>query len=100
GIPQFIERADLMDRTISIEMQTIPDHQKKDWESVSAAFEVDRPKILVGLFTIISKALAGYPFVKPSKLPRLAGLGKIMWAAEKHLGWEEGEFQRIWDSNT
>jgi putative DNA primase/helicase len=100
GIPQFVERADLMDRCISIELQTIKEEDRKVWEDFVVEFDKDRPKILGGIFNVIAQAMLDRPTVKPTKLPRLAGFGKTMWAAEKHLGWEPGEFQRIWDSNT
>jgi hypothetical protein len=72
GINVVVSRADLIDRSIIIELDRIPEDERKEESNIWTALEQDRAKIVGGALTTLSKAMALYPNVKLDKLPRMA----------------------------
>ena len=80
GINQIITQADLLDRSIPIELQRIPEEKRLTEEELWQSFNKDKPLILGAIFDIISKAVAIYPTVKLNRLPRMADFAKWGYA--------------------
>lgn len=72
GIPDFVEREDLADRSIHIYLPTISESQRRDDDSVWSKFEELRPLLLGSLLNMVAKSQAGFDNVHLSKLPRMA----------------------------
>lgn len=76
GINSFITRADLLDRTIILELGRIPDEKRLPEDELWRKFEETRPVILGGIFDVLSKAMSLYGYNVPAKLPRMADFAK------------------------
>jgi len=72
GITDLITRADLADRTVKINLPTIPMHKRKDENEVAKQFKIDGPKIMGGLLNLLSETLEKIPTTHVSKKPRMA----------------------------
>jgi len=76
GINSFITRADLLDRTIILELGRIPDDKRLPEDELWQRFEEERSKILGGIFDILSRAMSLYGSNVPDRLPRMADFAK------------------------
>lgn len=76
GINSFITRADLLDRSIILEVQRIPEDKRLPEDELWRRFEAERPKILGGIFDVLSKAMGLYGSYVPDRLPRMADFAK------------------------
>lgn len=76
GINSFITRADLLDRAIILEIERISEDKRLAEDELWQKFEAERPKILGGIFDILSRAMSLYGSDVPDKLPRMADFAK------------------------
>lgn len=72
GINVVATRPDLLDRSLLLGLERIPEDERKEENEVWEDFNSDKPKMLGAIFNTISKALTIYPNVKLSKLGRMA----------------------------
>lgn len=72
GINQVITKPDLLDRSILIKMKRIAPEQRLPEKDFWAAFHNDKPQILGAIFDVLVKALALYPTIELSEVPRMA----------------------------
>ena len=86
GIQNVAKRADLLDRSILVELLRIKDEKRKELSEIMANFERDRAEILGGIFDTLSKAMAIYPTVKLCNLPRMADFARWGYAIGEALG--------------
>lgn len=86
GINNIVERADLLDRSILIELSRIKEEERQGLSEVLNNFEEDLPEILGGIFDILSRAMAIYPTVKLDKLPRMADFARWGYAIAEAMG--------------
>ena len=86
GIQNVAKRADLLDRSILIELLRIKDEKRKELSEIMSSFEADRADILGGIFDNLSKAMAIYPTVKLCNLPRMADFARWGYAIGEALG--------------
>jgi hypothetical protein len=99
GIDAIIERADLLDRALIIDLPRISDTQRRQRTSLWAAFEEQRPAILGALLDAVVIALKRHADVRLSTLPRLADFAAWAVASEPGLGLEEGAFVAAYSAN-
>lgn len=98
GIDDIAKRQDLLDRSIvllpaiSEENRT---HEKTFWD----CFEKAQPRILGALLDILSGAIKDLPNTKLTVKPRMADFALLGTAAEKALGWNQGDFLRCYNTN-
>ena len=92
GIPDFITRPDLADRTIIIDLPEISDENRKIERILWAEFENDRAEILGVLLDAVVIALRNYRNLKIEKLPRMADFAHWVASAEDALPWKKGSF--------
>src|SRR5262249_14290503 len=63
SIEDVIGQPDLLDRSLAIELEPIPDEKRKTEAQLWAAFDAARPGILGGLLDVVAKALQLLPDV-------------------------------------
>jgi hypothetical protein len=89
GIPDLATRPDLLDRAVVLRLPRIPEEKCVDEETLDAGFRAAHPRILGALFDALSKALARYPHVRPTRVPRMADFARFAMAAAEALGYSE-----------
>ncbi|WP_432354603.1 hypothetical protein [Sporosarcina sp. A2] len=99
GINVVVTRADLIDRSIIIELDRIPEEERKEEREVWEAFEKDRASIVGGALKALSKAMATFPDVKLDKLPRMADFTRWGYAIAEALGYEGEQFLQAYLQN-
>ena len=68
GINIITTRADLLDRSIPLELLPIPEDKRRAEKEFWAEFEQAKPLILGGIFNTLSRAIAAYPDHPPDKV--------------------------------
>ncbi|WP_423243228.1 hypothetical protein [Clostridium autoethanogenum] len=86
GINVVATRPDLLDRSILLELERIPDNERSDEQTVWKEFNDAKPKILGAIFTTLSKAMKIYKNVKVDKLGRMADFTKWGYAIAEAAG--------------
>lgn len=76
GINIVTNQPDLLDRSILIHMDRIPDGERKTDLELNDLFQESIGKLLGACFCTASKAMALYPVVNLTKLPRMASFAK------------------------
>lgn len=99
GINVVVTRADLIDRSIIIELDRIPEDERKEEREVWEAFEKDRASIVGGALKALANAMAIYPNVKLDKLPRMADFTRWGYAIAQVLGYGGDRFLEAYLKN-
>lgn len=86
GINNVVERSDLLDRAILIELSRISEDKRRELSEIIQDFENDLPSILGGVFDVLSKAMKIYPDIKLDKKPRMADFAHWGYAIGEALG--------------
>jgi hypothetical protein len=86
GIHNVATRADLLDRSILIELMRIKDSNRRELSEVMRNFEADRAEILGGIFDTLTRAMAIYPTVQMQSFPRMADFSRWAYAIGEALG--------------
>jgi len=97
GINVPTDRGDVLDRSLVVELERIPDGDRKTEEQIWELFAREHPRLLGALFDILSKAIALKPSIKLSRRPRLADWGEYAGAVYQVMGWGAETFLRDWD---
>lgn len=99
GIEEVIERADLLDRAVLLDLPVIDETRRLSEREFWAAYEVARPAILGALLTVVSAGLAREGRVKLARLPRMADFCIQVTAAAPALGWKDNDFIAAYAGN-
>ncbi|MBS4223841.1 hypothetical protein [Lederbergia citrea] len=99
GINVVVTRADLIDRSAIIELERIPEGERKEESEVWSAFDTDKPSIVGGALRVLSEAMAIYPEVKLDKLPRMADFTRWGYAIAEVLGYGGERFLQAYRNN-
>jgi hypothetical protein len=91
GINVPTDRSDVLDRSLVVELERIPDSERRGDEEIWEDFERERPKLLGALFDVLSQAIARRASLKLSRRPRLADWGEYAVTVYEMMGWKEGE---------
>jgi hypothetical protein len=97
GINVPTERGDVLDRSLVVELERIPDGERKTEEQLWELFEREHPRLLGALFDTLSKAIAIKPSIGLSRRPRLADWGEYAAAVYEAMGWGAETFLDDWD---
>jgi hypothetical protein len=97
GINVPTDRGDVLDRMLPVELERIPDRERRTEEELWERFEAEHPQLLGALFSVLSKAIALKPSIKLSRRPRLADLGEYAAAVYEVMGWGAERFLEDWD---
>jgi len=97
GINVPTDRGDVLDRSLVVELERIPDGDRKTEEQIWELFAREHPALLGVLFDTLSKAIALKPSLKLSRRPRLADWGEYAAAVYEVMGWGSETFLKDWD---
>jgi hypothetical protein len=97
GINVPTDRGDVLDRSLVVELERIPDGERTTEEELWERFEAEHPRLLGALFDVLSKAIALKPSLKLSRRPRLADWGEYAASVYEVMGWGAEQFLTDWD---
>ena len=97
GINVPTDRGDVLDRSLVVELERIPDGERKTEEQIWELFARAHPRLLGALFDTLSKAIALKPSMKLSRRPRLADWGEYAASVYEIMGWGAETFLNDWD---
>jgi Bifunctional DNA primase/polymerase, N-terminal len=97
GINVPTERGDVLDRSLVVELERIPDGDRKTEDEIWELFALEQPGLLGALFDTLSRAIALKPSIKLSRRPRLADWGEYAAAIYEVMGWGAEAFLKDWD---
>ena len=92
GISYLASRADLLDRSFSMQLDPIADDARLSEEEVIQLFSETRGYILGAMFDALSKAIKIYPTIEMTSLPRMADFAKWGCAIAEGLGYTRQDF--------
>jgi hypothetical protein len=96
GINAPTERGDAQDRTLPVELERIPDRQRRSEEDLWAEFEREHSRLLGAVFDVLSKALRQRETLRLHRRPRLADWGEYAAAVYEVMGWGVRQFLEDW----
>ena len=92
GISDFIHRADLMDRTIPLHLEAMPDGARRSEDAIRREFEELLPELLGDIYTAVAGAIRNLPTTPVPTELRMADAAQWLTAAEPALGLASGTF--------
>ncbi|HAT50434.1 MAG: hypothetical protein HQL07_03065 [Nitrospirae bacterium] len=99
GITDIASKEDLIDRSIILQSQPIPEEKRRPEDELMKEFETARPGLFGVLLNILSSVLKNLPNTHMVRLPRMADFAKLGTAAEEAMGCKPGEFLEIYSGN-
>ncbi|MGP3950091.1 ATP-binding protein [Streptomyces sp. 7N604] len=78
---------DLAERMLTIELQLIPDHARREEAEMDAAYRDAHPAILASLFDLLAEVLKALPEVQLTERPRMADFARVLAAVDHVTGW-------------
>jgi len=99
GIPDVLERDDLRDRAIIVNLPPIAADRRTSEQDVWKAFREMHPQVLGALLDTAVMALRNLGRTSLSGLPRMADFALWVAAAEPALPWRPGEFMSTYVGN-
>jgi hypothetical protein len=87
GINVPTDRGDVLDRMLPVELERIPDRERRTEEELWERFREEHARLLGALFDVLSKAIALKPSLKLSRRPRLADWGEYAASVYEVMGW-------------
>ena len=97
GINAPTDRGDVLDRSLVVELERIPDKERRTEEEIWAAFEGEHPSLLGAALDVLSCAIARKPSLELSRRPRLADWGEYAASVYEVMGWGAERFLSDWD---
>ena len=99
GIDEASNRPDFNDRAIIFHLKKIPFEKRVSEIVLKENFDNIYPKILGGLYALLSEVLKILPNIRTEGLPRMTEYARFGIALEKVLELEEGFFIKCYDEN-
>lgn len=99
GIGLVISKPDLLDRSIIVSIERIPEHERKEEKELAASFERVRPQLVGVLFDRLSGAIREYERTKPARLPRMADFAHWAMSAMAGQGSDPRQFLSDYSAN-
>jgi hypothetical protein len=99
GIEEFVRRGDLSDRSVTLNLPPIDDHDRRREDEFWPALQRDQPKIFGGLLDAIVGGLRELPSIKVPNLPRMADFATFGEAVGRSLHWPAGAFLADYNDN-
>lgn len=75
-------RGDLGDRLLLVDLERIPDEQRRTEAELLAAYEALRPRLLGALLSALSATLSELPNIKLATMPRMADFARVLGALD------------------
>ncbi len=99
GISYFAIQNDLLDRSIVINLPSIPAENRKPESVIKQEWESEKPFIIGALCDALSTALRNIDNVTVPNSPRMSDFVRLLTAAEPSLPWKNGSFIKAYDAN-
>jgi hypothetical protein len=99
GINVPTEAADLLDRSLIVELDRIEDDNRREESELWRAFDAVAPSLFGGLLDTLAETIRIYPSIKPPRLPRMADWARWGAAASEALGYGADAFFDALDAN-
>ena len=99
GIVNPITRNDLADRSMTIDLPSIPEGERKTERELKEKFRELYPMLLGALYSAVSTALRNRDKVVLPNKPRMADFAVWVTAAEEDLPFKKGLFMEAYTSN-
>ena len=99
GINLVVEKPDLLDRSVLIDLDRVPDAERREQTESWRAFAMAKPGILGAIFDILAKAMAIHPTLALKNLPRMADFARWGEAVSQAMGYDPGQFLEAYAEN-
>lgn len=99
GIPDVVERGDLVDRSIHVHFPRIDPTQRRDDLEYWEAFAQLHSKLLGSLMNAALIATQNYANVTLAEKPRMSAFAVWVVAAEEAFGWKAGRLMEVYKAN-
>ncbi len=99
GIPDVVERGDLVDRSIHVHLPRIDPANRRDDHEFWEAFHQQHAKLLGALMNAALAATREYKNVVLAEKPRMSAFAVWAVAAEKAFGWQPGKLMQVYKDN-
>jgi energy-coupling factor transporter ATP-binding protein EcfA2 len=99
GIPDVVERGDLVDRSIHVHLPRIDPRLRRDDMEFWDSFHTDHPRLLGSLMNAALKAMQNYGNVVLAEKPRMSAFAVWAVAAEQAFGWKPGRLMEVYKNN-
>lgn len=99
GINQVATKADLLDRSIIVPLERIPDGDRREEKNLWQRFKTDKALILGALFDAVAATLRTVHDIELTTKPRMADYFKYATAAAIHLGYTEQDLSDAFNQN-
>jgi hypothetical protein len=99
SITDVIVAGDLLDRTVSVELEPIADTERRTEQELWAEFDLVRPAILGALLDAMSGGLRTLPTLKLDRMPRMADSAWWAEACLRGAGFAPNGFLDVFDRN-
>ena len=76
-------RGDLGDRLLLVDLERIPDTQRRTEAELKQAWRDALPGLLAGLYDVVARVLAALPTITLKRMPRMADFAKVLAAVDK-----------------
>jgi len=99
GIPDVVERGDLVDRSIHVHLPRIDPKMRRDDFEFWEMFNQQHAKLLGSLMNAALIATQEYAKVTLVEKPRMSAFAVWVVAAEKAFGWQPGKLMEVYKNN-
>lgn len=99
GIDSITDRQDLADRSIVLNLSVMHTSKRKTEQDLLQLIDENLPQILGYFFNATVLALKNFNSTNIPNLPRMADFAKWVSSAETALGFEKGEFLKLYTQN-
>jgi hypothetical protein len=99
GIEEIVNRADLLERAILVELPEMAKEKRKTEKKLLGAWEKANPLILGALLDAVSTAIKNLPNTVPPEMPRMADFAVWAHASETRWGSCAGKFLDAYKAN-
>ena len=99
GIPDVVERGDLVDRSIHVHLPRIDPRQRRDDTEFWDAFHQHHAQLLGSLMNAALIATQNYGNVVLAEKPRMSAFAVWAVAAEQAFGWQPGRLMEVYKKN-
>jgi hypothetical protein len=99
GIEEIATRADLLDRSIILYLESVPTEKRRPEGEFWSEFEREAPAILGTLLDAVSAGLRNLPNTHVPGLPRMADFALWACAVGPACGWSQDEFLDAYTAN-
>ncbi len=96
GINPPTDRGDAQDRTLPVELERIPDRDRRSEEDLWDRFAAGHGRLLGAAFDALAGALQARETLRLSRRPRLADWGEYAASVYEALGWGSERFLKDW----